>query len=233
MLPGSRGRKRYGVAVILLIAAGSVCATGPLVGGNKAVTKPSGDVTLSFPRPGRVAKIYVKEGQAVRAGELLVQQDDVAEVLQLRELKLQAENTVKIRYAEKQAEQKKLDYEKVMEAGEKGAAPEMEVRHAKLDWESAVLSLELTQFEHTQDELKYAESNAQIERMRLTSPIDGRVEKIALQEGESKDAQQPILRIVKIDPLWIDVPVPLRDAWPLSVGGAARIDFPMDPNVGA
>ena len=44
-----------------------------------AITAPSADVTLSFVQPGRIAKVNIKEGQSVKIGQLLVQQDDAVQ----------------------------------------------------------------------------------------------------------------------------------------------------------
>jgi RND family efflux transporter MFP subunit len=228
---GRCGAALFLLAVAPLGAAGPAGPNGPAA--VEAVTKPSEDVTLSFSRPGRdltggqrVSKILVKEGQLVRAGELLVQQDDSAEQVQLRQLKSQADSDVQVRAAQAKLDQAKVDYEKMAEAGRRNAAAPLEVEHAKLDMLIADLSLELARFMHDQDRLKYDDLKAQIDRLRIESPIAGRVEKISVQEGESKDAQQPIIRIVKIDPLWIDAPVPLKQSRGLEVGAAARVAFP-------
>jgi RND family efflux transporter MFP subunit len=227
--PGPIKWRRRGLAVLLFVVAplaAEVPGEAPRPGAVEGVTKPSEDVTLSFSRPGRVAKILVKEGQLVEAGQVLLQQDDAAEQVQLRQLKLQADSDVRVRAAQAQLDQKKVDCQKMEEAGKKGAAAVMEVEHAKLDVTIADLSLELARFEHDQDRLKYEEAKAQVDRMRIESPIAGRVEKLSIQEGESKDAQQPVIRVVKIDPLWIDVPVPLKRARGLAVGEAAAVAFP-------
>ena len=61
--------------------------------------------------------------------------------------------------------------------------------------------------------------------MRLVSPIDGRVEKLEAHQGELADAQTKVIRVVKIDPLWIDAKVPLDLARQLCAGGAATVEF--------
>ncbi|MDY7010624.1 MAG: efflux RND transporter periplasmic adaptor subunit [Planctomycetota bacterium] len=192
-------------------------------GGVAAITRPSGDVTLSFVRPGRVMKILVKEGQTVKVGDVLVQQDNAAEQAQLAQLKAQAEDATRIKAAEAQLDQKKLDLKKVEEAT--GATTEMEIEHAKLDVLIAELSLKLSQFQREQDNRKYNEARLQIERMRLESPISGKVERIFVKAGESVDALEDVIRIVNIAPLWIDVPVPLGQARLLKNGLKAVVEF--------
>ena len=66
--------------------------------------------------------------------------------------------------------------------------------------------------------------------MRLVSPIAGRVEKVAVEIGEAVERLGPVIHLVKIDPLWIDVPVPLGQAERLTAGQRVSVSFPDDPS---
>ena len=193
-----------------------------------AITRPSEDVTLSFVRSGKIAKLLVIEGAVVKTGQLLVQLDDAAERMQLVQLEAEAKDTVHIRAAEANLKQKQVDLEKLEEAFRKKAVSKWDVEHARLDVTIKEMSLELAKFEHEQAALKFREAQLQLERMRMPSPIDGRVEKIVVKQGESADALEDVLRIVDIDPLWIDVPVPLAEARRLKCGDKATVTFPND-----
>ncbi len=193
----------------------------------EAITRPSEDAILSFVRPGRVAKVLVKEGDRVKAGDELIRLDDEAELAQLAQLKAQAEDETRVLAADAQLAQRRVDLKKIEWAHKQGAATELEVEHAKLDVTISELSLKLAEFEHRQAEMKYNEAKIQIDRMRITSPIDGVVERVLLEPGESADAMEKIIQVVKIDPLWVDVPVPLTQARRLETGSDnAVVEFP-------
>jgi RND family efflux transporter MFP subunit len=205
----------------------------------EAFTKPSRDATLSFIRPGRVIEVLVKEGDAVKAGQELIRLDDEAELAQLEQLKAQAEDDTRVRAAEAQLAQKKVDLKLKELAFDKGAATKMEVDHAELEVTISELSLELAKFTQKQDQRKYREACIQHARMRLKSPIDGVVERPVpgpgsvltqglVEEGESVNALEPVIRVVKIDPLWVDAPVPLGVARRLKRGGKAVVEFESD-----
>lgn len=218
---------RVKVLGCLFVAAFFCTATGPVHGEEiAAITRPSEDVTLSFVRAGRIAKVFVKDGDEVKAGQLLVQQDDMAERVQLEQLKAEADDTVRIQAAEDQLAQKEVDFHKLEEAFRKRAVSKWDVEHARLDVAMAKLSLELQKFQHRQNGLKYEEARIQLERMRLMSPLAGKIEKTFVKLGESADALAEVVRIVKIDPLWIEVPAPLETARNLLVGGLATVVFP-------
>ena len=194
-----------------------------------AISKPSGDVTLSFVQPGRIAEIHFKEGQTVKAGDVLVQLDDDADQIRLAQLKADSRNLTHIQAAEASLAQKKVDLAKLEIAAKHNAATELEVEHAKLDVRIAELSLKVAQFDHEQAQRKYDEAKTQIENMSLKSPIDGSIEKIDAETGESVNALGIVVRVVRIDPLWIDVPVPVADTRNLKRGNTARVDF-VDPD---
>ncbi len=191
----------------------------------RAITAPRRDITLSFVQPGRIAKVHFTEGQWVKAGQVLVQQDDSVEQIKLAQLKAASEDTTQIQASEASLAQKRVDLKKLEKAASLNAATELEVEHAKLDVKMADLSLQLAKFEHEQAGRQYDEVRVQVEKMRLVSPIDGRIEKIHVEAGESINALTDVVRVVQIDPLWIDVPVPLIQAMDLTTGKKATVEF--------
>ena len=176
--------------------------------GIEAVTYPSDDVIMSFVSPGRIASVEVKVGDSVAPRTVLVRQDDSVEQAELEQLAAQARETVHIRAAEAQLAQKRVDCEKIKQAFEGGAATELEVRHAELEVIVAELSVEKVKFQQLQDQRRYERAQLSLDRMRIVSPIPGVVEHIFKHAGESADTLKEVIRVVRIDPLWIDVPAP-------------------------
>ena len=105
------------------------------------------------------------------------------------------------------------------------AATALEVEHAKLDVKIADLSVKLAAFELEQARRKYEEAKLQIDNMSLKSPIDGIIEKIEVETGESVNALEDVIRVVRINPLWIDTPVPLEKARNLRYGEKTQVIF--------
>jgi len=194
--------------------------------GIAAITIPSADVTLSFVQPGRIAKVPVKEGDKVKAGQLLIQQDDAAEQAQLSQVKAESEDTTQIEAAEASLAQKKVDLKRIDWAAGRGSATPLELEHAKLDVTIANLSLKVAQFEHEQSKRKYEEAKIRVDNMSLKSPIAGTIDRVEVEVGESINGLADVLRVVKTDPLWIDVPVPLALGRTLKLGQVAKVRFP-------
>ena len=214
------------ICFVILILILAMPAHADLDAGIRAITIPGADITLSFVQPGCIAKVLFKEGDPVKTGQVLVQQDDSVEQIQLEQLKAASEDTTQIQASEASLAQKRVDLKKLEKAAALNAATELELEHAKLNVKIAELSLQLAKFEHEQAKRKYNELKVQIEKMRLKSPIDGRIERIHVETGESVNALADVIRVVQINPLWIDVPVPLVKATALGCGETATIRFP-------
>jgi len=223
------GKKIYIGSCIICVLFLSTLSAASSNSTVKAITNPSSDITLSYVLPGRIAKVHFTEGAWVKAGQVLVQQDDAVEQIQLAQLQAASEDTTQIQASDASLAQKRVDLQKLEKAAAQNAATELEVEHARLSVRMAELSLQLARFEHEQAKRKYDEVKVQVEKMRLASPIDGRIEKIHVEAGESINSLTDVVRVVQIDPLWIDVPVPLIQAMDLINGKKARVVFP-SPN---
>jgi multidrug efflux pump subunit AcrA (membrane-fusion protein) len=87
------------------------------------------------------------------------------------------------------------------------------------------LSLELAKVQQAQYKREYEETKILVDRMKLRSAFDGVVARLSAGVGESMEAGKDVVRVVKIDPLWIDAPVPEDQAEGLRVGQAAQVKY--------
>ena len=188
-----------------------------------AITKPSADVTLSFVQAGRIARINFREGDSVKVGDVLVQQDDSVERARLAQLEAESKDKTQIQASDAKLAQSQVDLER-REAKPKAVTPS-ELEYARLNLKIAELSQRLAVFQNEQAQRKYEEAKLQIDRMSLNSPIDGRIERIEIETGESVNALDDVVQVVRIDPLWIDVPVPLDQTTNLKYGNPAVVKF--------
>jgi RND family efflux transporter MFP subunit len=216
------------VAAALALASAPGAEGLPDADGVEAITRPSEDVTMSFVRPGWIAKVLVKPGDVVRKGQLLIQMDDRAEQVQFKKLQAQADDTTRKRAAQAKLNLANFMVTQTKWAHKRGAATKLEVQEKELEAKISELSLELAKFEHGQSQLERDSAAEQLKRMQLRSPVDGVVEQVVIEEGESAEANQPLIQIVKTDPLWVDVPVPAGQvrALKLAVNDPAMVRHP-------
>ncbi|WP_167527814.1 efflux RND transporter periplasmic adaptor subunit [Desulfosarcina alkanivorans] len=207
-------------AVILVLLMGVVAGSTLSAHGEElqGITAPSADISLSFVLAGRVADVLVAEGHRVKKDQLLARLDDEPEKIQSQQLKLLSADRTRILAAEAELAQKRVDLRKLELARSKGAASDWEVEHLRLNVQIARLALQTAILEQEQYQRRYAHSRSQLRRMRLVAPMEGIVENVSVEAGESIGALGPVIRLVKNDPLWIDVPVPSAQANDLTVG---------------
>jgi RND family efflux transporter MFP subunit len=222
---GETMRQASLTGVLILVTACAAGAAAPPAG-VEAVTQPSSDVTLKFVKPGRVAAVEVEVGDRVAEGDVLARLDDEVERLELDRLKAAAENRVHVEAAEAQVAQRRADLKKLEWAGERGAATQWEIEHARLDVTIGEMSVAKAAFDLAQAGREYQRAKAALDRMRLVSPISGFVERLFIEAGEAVQALEEVVRVVRIDPLWVDVPVPLAQARGLTEGSSATVRFP-------
>ena len=192
----------------------------------QGITAPNADITLSFVVPGRISDVLVKEGSVVQKDQLLVRLYDEPERIQCEQLKMLSEDRTKILAAEAELAQKKVDLKKVEMARAKGAASDWEVEHLRLNVRIASLSLKSSILEREQYRRRYRHAQSQLAQMHLRAPLEGMIEDVSVEAGESIGTLGPAVRLVRSDPLHIDVPVPMAQAGALAVGQDAWVSFP-------
>ncbi|MBW2370829.1 MAG: HlyD family efflux transporter periplasmic adaptor subunit, partial [Deltaproteobacteria bacterium] len=192
----------------------------------EAISMPSADIMLSFVMTGQISKVRVKEGDSVKRRELLSVLDNRTERIKVEELKAKAEDESSIEAAAAELDQKRVDLKKLESAHAKGAVTKWELEHSKLNVRIAELSLQAVTLEREQNQRRLRQALSQLDRMRLTSPVSGRVEKVLVKPGESARALDPIIQVVQINPLWIDIPVPMAQVSQLEKGQMTPVIFP-------
>jgi RND family efflux transporter MFP subunit len=208
----------------LFVAAG--LGASPVFGegatdGIPAFTKPSGDVVLSFARPGRVVEIVVKEGDQVEKGQQLARQDDSEESKVVELYKSKAEDATQVdaqKMIEKQSATDAQHLEQI------NVSSTYEIEHARLQEKVDAAKIEIAKRQQEQDGYQYEQNLAIEEKTKLFSPIKGVVEELLVHPGESVDNQNmKVMRIVSIDPMWVEAQVPYNQAQALKNGDTAQI----------
>lgn len=181
-----------------------------------ALTQARHDLKLAFTVEGQIAKVPVEHGQHVQAGQLLMSLVDEEGEALVNLWKLRADSDLEVRTREERLKLAQLEESMLKELRTGHAANPQELRRAELN--AAVAALELATARQAQAEarLQYDQAKARHERYQLTAPLDGVVEVVAVQVGESVEANKPVLRMVVIDPLLVEAWVPLNESMTLA-----------------
>jgi RND family efflux transporter MFP subunit len=203
----------------------------PLVGAQDSSFTPTGTTILGISAPsdkrnlpfadvGIVKEMLVKNGDAVKAGQLVATEDSDLEELELASMKIEAESTSQLKADQADRDIKKLQADNLKKALASGGANTTEVEAAQLAYTESEDKIQYDQEQMARKAADVAKQERKIEKMKLTTPIDGIVEKISLQPGEVFDPNKPdgVLTIVKNQPLWVDMHIPSTEAAKLKVG---------------
>ncbi|HYE61589.1 MAG TPA: efflux RND transporter periplasmic adaptor subunit [Phycisphaerales bacterium] len=186
-------------------------------GGTKAATRPSRDATMGFSLPTQVSEVLLRGGAEVKKGDMIVRGDEAEDVAILKLQKVKAEKDWPVQKAEKAAALAKVEYEKTKTAFDQRGSSAFEVDRARLSSEAAVLDHETAKVNQTQEVLQVERLEARLEKMRLRAPFDGEIDSVMVDVGQSVTENEKVVRVVNVDPLWMDVPAPTEDPATLSL----------------
>ncbi len=180
----------------------------------------SGDAHVPAQEAGVLTAIKVREGQSVKAGDLLIQIDDMQAQQQLKNAiaewkaaDMKAKDDIEARYAKKAAEVAEFTYLKQKQSADKvpGAVTEVDLQKYKLDWQKDVLQIEKAQKDQMLDAYtadgKKAEADLAAEgvhRRQIIAPIDGIVQQIGRSLGDWVKPGDDVLRIMRLDRLSVE-----------------------------
>jgi RND family efflux transporter MFP subunit len=195
-------------------------ADSPTLDQPNAITKPSKDIVVSFVRPGRIVEMRVSKGDEVTAGQLLARQDDEEERAALAQEELTAKDMTRIEAEKMIYKQKVKDAENMLLY----SGSQVEIDNSILERDIEDFKIKIAELEHKQAGLKLDQTRIAVEKLKLHSPIAGTIAEEFLKAGESADGgNMKAVRIVQLDPLWAEVPVPLLQARKLTKGDTALV----------
>jgi RND family efflux transporter MFP subunit len=196
----------------------------------RSFTKPSDERAFNFSAPGLVMKVNVKDGEAVKAGQVLAEQDVSIETANKATYEIEANSAVEEEYARADAELKKVELARKDELFKKKNATFLEVEEARLNVKRAEASVKLATQKRETARAQAAVEQAKIDLKRIISPIDGVVQKLDTHAGEiaasgGSEREKPAVRVVRNDPLWIDVNFPANQAQKLKPGQKLQVRY--------
>jgi len=190
--------------------------------GVRAFTQPSRDASMGFSLPTQVAEVFVKGGQEVKKGDPLLRGDDAEDQALMRLQQLVVDSDVSVKRAKVTMDLAKLEWDKLEQARAKGAATEQEVDRARLSYDGYRLDFDKAVLTQRQEEVQLDRIKARLRHLMLSAPFDGQVDHVKVDVGQSVGDNEKIVRVVKIDPLWIDVPAQMQETGTL----AAKVSDP-------
>ncbi|MCP4174612.1 MAG: efflux RND transporter periplasmic adaptor subunit [Fuerstiella sp.] len=173
-------------------------------------TEPYADINMAASEMGILARVTVKEGDAVEAGQLLANLDDAVLRASLAVAKAGMSAKGELQYATTQLELKTVELQKLTQLFRRNHASQRE-----LDRVAGEIRIAESRFQSVQEDLavrrlEYARIQAQVKQRHILSPIQGVVDEVRKDSGEFVSPTDPVvMRIVQLDPLRVVFSVPV------------------------
>ena len=214
--------------MIALAAGGQVCAQAQASDsrGFECVIEPYQVVELRSAVEGVIEQVLVKRGDRVKAGQVLVQLESSAEqsATEMARYRASMEGRItslrnRVEYlGKKVARAQEMQRENFIAAQARDES-EAELLIAEADLREALENQELARFDHRH-------TADQLNRRALRSPFNGVVVERMLNPGdlaESGTGRKPIMKLAQVEPLRVEVVLPLAAWGRVKVGASAEI----------
>jgi RND family efflux transporter MFP subunit len=174
---------------------------------------------------GRMARLLVKEGDSVKAGQLIAELEDSEQLSLIRSAKSKVlAAKARAELARANLAETKVQAERQKTLAEKNAAPKATADDLFMHARSLEESLKAAEAESVSSEAEVESLNVTLQQMRVSSPMAGTViEKISDAGELVGPGQNPIVEMADFDSLVVETDVPESRLHHVKVGGPCEI----------
>jgi RND family efflux transporter MFP subunit len=191
----------------------------------QAFTLPFKEYKVSFPTMGVIKEVKVKEGEAVKRGDVIMKQDDSEDQAELRLLELDI-NNYPIDAAQAKLRAADVEYKAKTRLNQaSGGYSELEVERALAERDVAKAQLDQAKQELKQKEAKRDKQKIHTDNMSLKAETDGVIKEIINDIGSNVDPTKPVVTVVENNPLLVEVQVPALASLQLKKGEKLRVSY--------
>lgn len=214
---------RFAAFALLIASAAPPAAAQPDSTTLSGIANPSQRVTLKTPLDGVLRELLVSTGDRVEADQRIARIEDGPQRAAVRVARLRAEGTAELRSAQLALEEARIAYERFLEAYEKDAASDWEIRRAKLRRDQAE-----AQLDSLKEQKALAAANLELElekldRYSIDAPFAGQIVHEAAEVGQTLAHTDPLVELVALDPLEASFNLPAEMSGRIRVGQRVRL----------
>ena len=173
------------------------------------VIEPSDVVDVGSAVPGVVASIHTYRSELVGKGNIIAKIESSVEQAAVRQAKLRAELNTAIKLREETARFGHLTQKRNQKLLKKSAISVQDMDQLKSETRIAELQLKQEKDNQRIAHLEYLRAKSVLDLRTIRSPVDGVVMEQFKSVGEYVD-NEPLMRVAQLDPLHIEVIVPVK-----------------------
>jgi HlyD family secretion protein len=225
------------ILVATLLAAVAGCGGGEgTIGGSGFVE--TDESIVSAQTSGRAMTLHFDDGTVLESGDTLMVIDTTMVKLELSAARagrlvvnenLQAAR-VHVGQAQSRESYAKTEFDRVSRLLNSGTATQKQYDAGKFEYDQAVLGLKSAKANVSALQAQIEKADADIDRLRQlldysypTAPINGVVTEKYIEVGELMAPGKPILKVSRIDTVWVKVYLPAGDLAKIKLGDSASV----------
>jgi len=201
----------------------AVLITLPLAAASGLI-EPLQQATLASTVVGRIQRVLVKEGDVVKAGQVLVELEQDLESLEVERRRLVAENKSEIEIARERAALLEKEWQataKLREATRSVSQEELDKK--QIEYKLARAEAAQLEVREQIEVLEYKIAQSQLDRRLIRAPNDGVITRVHAQPGEISEVRQPLVAMVNASSCYFVANLEPAVAGRLKTGGTARV----------
>lgn len=211
--------------VMIFVAAERPAGAQEATGGNSfdCVIEPRQVIELGSADDGVVREILVDRGDVVAEGSAVARLDFDIQALTVELARARAERNVEVRSSRAQLDYRRREVARAQQLHEKSILSTKLLDEAEVERDLAEYGLRAAEMDRRMALMELQLAEARLERRTIRSPVNGVVVELTKSPGELTHDQAPVMTIAQIDPLNVEVFVPITHYGKIMPGMEAEV----------
>ena len=192
------------------------------------VIEPRSIVDLGSHAEGILVETLVERGDKVKEGQPLLKLDSTMEEISADLARLKAENETDLVSRRTQMEYRLKELKRLETMRDSKTASEKTYDQADTEYQLAKISMAAAEIDQKLASVEHRRAMAMLERRQVTSPVDGIVVDVLMSKGEYVHEQSQLMKIAELNPLHVEVYLPVADYGVVRQGMTALV-HPEEP----
>jgi RND family efflux transporter MFP subunit len=190
--------------------------------------QPKSIVNLGTAEKGVITEILVARGQVVRKGQVIAQLDPKLQELQAGLMRLRAGATAEIESSKARLTFRRTEAMRMGKLYRKNIISTKQLDEAEIELQLAKYNVRVAEMNRKISRIELQQTNERFARRTIRSPTRGVITEVRLSPGEYVSEQVSIVKIAEIDPLYVEVFLPVTLYKDIVLGTRALV-FPQPP----
>lgn len=211
------------IGLALLLGALPLQVVAADQGEHQCVIEPKATIALGSSEAGILDEVMVKRGERVEEGQIVASLERSLEQLAVDLARLKAQSNEDIRSASAQVAFRRKELERFETLKAKNVISEKDYDQANVEVRLTQLTLDKYRREKAIADVERQHAQQRLERRIIRSPVNGVVMEVELTKGEYAYDQAPLMTIAQMDPLNVEVYLPVSLYPDIKMGMLAQV----------